>query len=124
MNIDAFKTAYAESRNGANYFVRHWAVRSFQYSDGVKQCADAGCHWLLDIVATECPKPLRASNEVMGFLSVRVVNSKANIQLTVDDDAPPVWERRVDFTDLPDGSWKFFLADEGNRFAFILPTEY
>jgi hypothetical protein len=124
MNIDAFKTAYGESRNGANYFVRHWAVRSFQFSDGVEQCAGAGCMWLLDILATEFAKPLRATGEYMGIVDVRVENKTASITMTTTDDEPPVYTRNVGYTDMPDGTWKFFLADEGERFALILPTEY
>jgi hypothetical protein len=124
MNTEKFTAAYGESRNGANHFVRHWAARSLQYSDGVESCAEAGCFWLLDIIATEALKPLRASGDGLGIIAVKVADGKADIGMTIEDDAPPVWSRHVDYTDMPPGEWKFFLADEGERFALILPTEY
>lgn len=124
MNVDAFKAAYGESRNGANYFVRHWYVRSFQFSDGVEQCAAAGCFWLIDIIATECLNPLADSGDNLGILEVKVSRHTADLSLTIGDDEPPIWSRHMDFADMPDGEWKFYLANEGERFALILPSEY
>lgn len=124
MQVQEFTAAYNEGRNGANYFVRHWFRPSFQFSDGVEQVAAAGCFWLLDILATEAADALRKSGEYMGFIEVDVAENKALITMTVDDDKPPVFSRHLEFTDMPDGKWKFFLADEVERFALILPTEY
>ena len=124
MNADAFKLAYEASRNGTDGFTRYPMVRGFQYSDGVRECAEAGCYWLLDILATECPKPLQASGAVQGIIKVDVAGSRAKLSMTTADDAPPVWQRRIGFTSLPSGTWTFMLADEGERFALILVTEY
>lgn len=125
MKIDQFLAAYHESRNGANYFVRHPLVRSFQFSDGVEQVAAAGCFWLLDVVATECLKPLRASGEVNAIVRVTVdKDAKAMLSLTVADDAPAIWRKHLDYTDMPSGQWLFELADEGERFALILLSEH
>lgn len=125
MNEAKFKAAYTESRNGASHFVRHPLVRQFQYSDGVQECAEAGCYWLLDIVATECLMPLRKSGEPMGIVRLTVgEDSTASIDLTVADDAPPIWHKRIPWTDMPPGEYVFELADEGDRFAFILITEH
>src|SRR4051794_18253728 len=124
MNEAAFKAAYNESRNGANYFVRHPLVRSFQFSDGVEQLAAAGCWWLLDILATECPKPLRASGETNAIVQVQVDGEQARIAMTIADDQPPIWERKIEYTDMPTGDWTFELVDEGERFALILTTEH
>jgi hypothetical protein len=124
MNETAFRNAFNESRNGANFFVRHPLVRSFQYSDGVQEVADAGAHWLLDIAATELPAALRNSGEVQGILEVHVVDGQVDLGLSVDDDRPPVWRRHIDFTDMPDGKWLFELVDEGERVAMILLTEH
>lgn len=124
MNADKFRAVYNESRNGCNGFYRHWAVRSFQYTDGVKALADEGCHWLLDIVATEVPKAMRKTNAPHALLIVRVGDDKANMELTAEDDAPPIWSKHIDFTDLPAGEWVFELGDEGDRVAMILITEH
>lgn len=115
---------YNESRNGANGFYQHPLVRSFRYTDGVQEFVEAAaCYWLLDIVATECAKPLRATGAPMGIIEVAAAGGKAALSMTVSDDAPPIWTRQIDWTDMPEGQWKFFLADEGG-FALILPSEY
>lgn len=124
MNEQAFKAAYNLSRNGANAFYTHWFDRKFQYSDGVRDCLEAGCYWLLDIAATELPAVLRKAGQNMGTLAVKVEASKARLTLDAQDGAPPLWARDIEFTDLPQGEWIFFIADEGERVAMILPTEY
>lgn len=124
MDEARFKAAYNESRNGANYFVHHPLVRQFQYSDGVQECAEAGCYWLLDIIATECLMPLRQSGEPSGIVRVIVQDAKADIELTVTETGPPLWTRHVNLTDMPEGEWVFELVDEGERFAMILLTEH
>lgn len=125
MNTQQFINDYNVGRNGANFFVRHPLVRQLHYSDGVQECAESGCHWLLDVIGTECLMPLRRSGEYMGIIEVGVNDKhEAVISMTVTDDQPPVWIKTIDYTDMPAGSWKFFLADETERFALILPTEY
>jgi hypothetical protein len=126
MDEATFKAAYNESRNGANYFVRHpLAIGGrFEFSDGVKELAEAGCYWLLDIIATECLVPLRKSGYPSGLVEVTVEDSKAELALTIVDDAPPIWKRTIDWTDMPAGKWVFELVDEGSRFAMALITEH
>lgn len=128
MNEQAFKDAYQQSRNGCNYFLGHMLARTmgfkFHYSDGVEQCADAGCYWLLDILATECPAVMRKAQETNCFVNVTVADSKADIVLSAHDDVPPLWTRYVPWTDLPTGMWVFELVDEGDRFALILLSEH
>jgi hypothetical protein len=124
MNTEAFKKAYSESRNGANFFVRHPLVRIFHYSDGVQECAEAGMYWLLDVVATECLRPLREGGEPCSILAVTVINGKAHMALSTEDDAPAIWQKDIEWTDMPDGTWTFELVDEGERFALILITEH
>jgi hypothetical protein len=123
MNTEQFINAYNESRNGANYFLRHGLVRKFQFSDGVRQCAEAGCYWLLDIFATESAMVLRKKQENFGVLTVKVKESKATMTMTGSGDVR-LWRKVIDYTDMPEGNWVFYLSDEGERFALILPKEY
>lgn len=124
MNTEAFKTAYHEPRCGANYFTRHPLARKFIYSDGVKECAEAGCYWLLDIAGTELVKPVIAA-ESMGVLHCVVNKGRVRLRLELEDDVPPAWTKRVDYTDLPDGDWVFYLhSDDGQSVTMILPKEY
>ncbi len=72
MNTTDFKRIYAESRNGVDQFYFHPFARSFAYSDGVKDLADTGCHWLLDILATELPEQFEKHKDVSNRCCLRV----------------------------------------------------
>ncbi len=124
MNTEAFVAAYNESRNGANHFVRHPLVRSFQYSDGVQEVAEAGCYWLLDVLATELPAVMRRKGENFAIIETKVGgNGKATTKALGSGDVS-IWKRNSDWTDMPEGEWTFFLSDEGERFVLILSSEY
>jgi hypothetical protein len=124
MDNTAFTTAYNEYRNGANVLIRHPLVRNFAFSDGVRDCADAGCHWLIDIFATELPAILKSKGEYMGCVSSVVKDGKAVLTMTGSGDVV-LWTRKIDYTDMPQGSWMFYVCDNGdNTFTCILPREY
>lgn len=123
MNAEKFKSAYSESRNGTDGFTRSF-VRTFLLSDGVKECAEAGCYWLTDIAATELPKALRKTAESLGCLRVKVGKGKAKMILTGSGDVK-LWSKSIAYTDMPDGDWMFYIANDGDGvIKMILPTEY
>lgn len=125
MQTEEFKKIYDKTRNGANGFYRHWANKSFQYSDGVKDLAETGMHWLLDILATELPAVMRLQPTPIALLTVTVVNNKsAELSLTFSDGKPAAWDKAIEFTDLPEGEWIFELCNEGDRIAMILVSEH
>lgn len=125
MNATEFKDIYSESRNGVNRFVRHPMARGFHYSDGVEALAECGCYWLLDIMATECAVALRRANEPRSLVTVKVADSKATIEQTTSDDAPPIWKREIGFTDMPAGEWTFVVNMDGDGIVrCILLSEY
>ena len=124
MDNAKFISTYNESRNGANGLLFNPLYPKLKYSDGVRDCAETGCYWLLDIIGTEGLAPLRKQNTTLGIITVKVANDKAVISMSTGDDIPPVWSRKVDYTDMPEGEWLFYLADEGSRFVLILPSEY
>lgn len=127
MNPHAFKAAYDESRNGCSLFLRHPLGRALRYSDGVQECADAGAHWLLDIIATEVAPLFRNAPDPFGVFHAVVHNGKAKLHLSFVDDAPPAWRKSISYTDMPDGDWSFYLCNEGEDdhldVAMVLPTE-
>lgn len=127
MKTEDFIRAYSKPRNGADHFIRHWAVRTFAYSNGVEECADAGCHWLIDIAATEVPGWMRKEAETLVTLIVTVTDGTAAIGLTGSGDRVLPWSKNINLTDLPNGEWVFLIADEGGGptpFRMILVTEY
>jgi hypothetical protein len=105
MNTEAFLKAYRQYRNGTDAFHFNPLYRKFLYSDGVKECAEAGCYWLLDILGTELPA------EIIG-------------KFHDDDEAP--YTKQIDWTDMPEGTWEFYVVYEGAEFGYrcILLTEY
>lgn len=127
MDTKKFLSAYHQGRNGCNALIRHPIALGglFVYSDGVKELADAGCYWMLDIVATECLVPLRASGSPTAILRVAVGrDEKALMDLTIADNKPAIWMRAIEYTDMPPGVWVFELVDEGRRFVFTLLSEH
>lgn len=125
MNTEAFIEAYSESRNGTNRFHRNPFYPRFLYSDGVAECAQAGCYWLLDILGTELPTQMRRRREPTCLVTVKVKNESATILGEFCDDDPSPWRRKITYTDMPDGDWQFYVADEGETgFRCILMTEY
>lgn len=128
MNTADFKRIYAESRNGVDQFYIHPFARSFAYSDGVKDLADTGCHWLLDILATELPEQFEKHKDISNrcCLLVHVAGGKARITGEWEDEVVG-WTSRISYTDLPNGDWQLFCADEyagPSRYKLILLTEY
>lgn len=97
--------------------------RAMRYTDGVKYFANtAGAYWLLDIIGTEYhPKTVGQRPEWDYFLSIKmeVKDSEAGIRVTDGNDTTFV-ERRVDFTDCPEGQWNFYLTNN----VLLLPSEY
>lgn len=126
MNSESFIQAYNESRNGASRFLRHPLARIFIYSDGVKECAEAGCYWLLDILSTELPGAFKKREEsYLCIVAVKVTNQSAEITGEFHEDDPDPYKKQIPYTDLPEGEWLFYvsLEDDGSLMC-ILPTEY
>ena len=114
------KSKIAPHNNGVNMWYRHPLVRNATYSSGVKEFMEAAqSYWLLDILLTE-PKIRRNAGEgEFAIITISVKNAKARIVATGDEEAV-VFRRNIDYTDMPDGDWKFYFG--GN--ALILPGEY
>ena len=75
MDTETFKAAYNESRNGVNTWFRHPFNHNFHYSDGVQELAEAGCYWLLDVLATEVDQVMRSAVvPAFGVLTVSVAD--------------------------------------------------
>lgn len=126
MNTEAFtKAYYNQHRNGTDKFHYNPLYRKFLYSDGVQECAEAGCYWLLDILGTELPAVFKAHPD--GFLmtvTVEVKDGKAAIEGSFHDYTVE-YRRKIDWTDMPDGKWVFLVSGEsGGPYHCILLTEY
>lgn len=125
MNTQAFLKAYQESRNGASFFVRHPLVRNFIFSDGVQDCAEAGCYWLLDILATEIrPANFQTKDSTLAIAVLTVADRKAELVIEFTDGDEQLFKKSISYTDMPEGKWTFYLALEKGLIKCFLPSEY
>jgi hypothetical protein len=89
------------------------------YTDGVKYFADqAGAYWFLDIVATEVWELISEDDPYL-FVTLMVRENQAVIAAD-DGNGNTSWSRDIEFTDCPEGDWKFYLFDG----VLLLPGEY
>jgi hypothetical protein len=113
-------------RNGANQLYHHPLLKSWRHSDAVGDCWQAGYYWLMAILATELRQWMKSQKDLFqGTLTVFVSgNQKATLQALGSDGEGPSWTRDGEYTDMPEGNWMFYIANEGERFVTILPSEY
>lgn len=127
MNNEQFIQAYQEIRNGTDYFYVNPLYKNFLYSGGVKECAEAGCYWLLDILGTELTE--ESFTEKQSYLCIVKVTSNPDRSLNIVgefyDGDPLPYTKYLSFSDLPQGTWTFYVSDDGDgKIRCILPTEY
>lgn len=127
MNTQELKAALA-NYYGSETFYRHTLNRRMTYTEGVQAFAEyASAYWFLDIAATElfallkvkstCPHAPRGED----FLSVVLHVEGTKAKITADDgNGNVLFTKLIDYTDCPEGEWKFFFV--GN--VLMLPSEY
>lgn len=99
---------------GTEHYHRH--PFNLLMTDGAKYFADkAGAYWLMDIIATQ-PE---IHHEPFAVVDLIVADSEADLVVT-DGNDNEVYRRHIDFTDCPDGIWRFFVIDN----VVLLPSEY
>lgn len=114
-----------EQFTGTQNYYRHPLARRVVFTDGIKHFAEAaGAHWLIDILATELPKFVRAHGII--FVTCSVKNGKADLSANADAGTPSLWQRTIDYTDCPEGDWQFYMAGGGpdDAVVILLPSEY
>ncbi|MGZ8220367.1 MAG: DUF6876 family protein [Methylobacter sp.] len=93
-------------------------LESMLYTDGVKYFAEqAGAYWFLAIVATE----VMAFHEQEEFIKIELNVQGSAATLTANDGNGNIfYTRAIEFTDAPEGVWKFYLIEN----ILLLPSEY
>lgn len=111
--MQALKADLAQFFGSQNQY-RHFT--GMRFSDGVKYFAEkAEAFWLLDLVASIAPR----FREHFIVVELIVKGSAADFKLN-DGNGTYLAFKRIAYTDCPEGSWKFYLADN----TLILPSEY
>lgn len=110
---------------GSETVYRYAMNRNVLYTEGFHHFinnAGGGAHWLLDILGTE-PAILKEACD-FAVVTFTVADGKGDIHVTDGgkdgNDPKTVFLRRIEFTDCPDGEWKFFYVG----LTLMLPSEY
>lgn len=89
-----------------------------KHTDGVQYFAEqAGAFWLLDVIATE----IYPFSDKYPFMVLTLTVKEKKAKLVVDDgDDNWIFQKNIDFTDCPDGEYRFYLIGD----VLMLPSEY
>lgn len=123
ISSDELKELLAYATGTENYWTHNLFGRKMLITDGVKLFADkAEAYWFLDeILLNKTSFMNKAPNEYFFSIILKSKNSRAQILFT-DGNGNKVLEKRIKFTDCPEGDWKFFYDIESN--VMLLPSEY
>lgn len=103
--------------------------RSIVYTDGVQYFArnagDQGAYWLLDLIVFD----LIPANRDEEFLVVEVAVKNGQAVISTQDGNDNYFViRNLEFTDLAEGNWKFYVEDgwvgEREVKVILLPSEH
>jgi len=91
---------------------------NLKHTDGVQYFAEqAGAFWFLDIVATE----IYPFSDKYPFMTIYLTVKDRKAEIIVQDgDISRVFQRHINFTDCPEGTYEFFLTDD----VLMLCSEY
>lgn len=104
----------------------HTLVKKSLYTDGMKyfleNAGTHGAYWLYDIIQTEIFALLKQKNPDTYYLKVTIADNEANILLS-DYRSNKLFNRHIDFTDLPTGEIEFHVGYDGEHLITCLPSE-
>jgi hypothetical protein len=91
---------------------------NLKHTDGVQYFAEqAGAFWFLDIVATE----IYPFSDKYPFMTIYLTVKDGKGEIIVQDgDISRLYQRHINFTDCPEGTYEFFLTDD----VLMLCSEY
>ncbi|CAD6880651.1 hypothetical protein [Methylomonas albis] len=113
---------------GTELWYRHSLNKRMLYTDGIRYFAknggEIGAYWLLDKTALEICPLLDRTNQAFDVVSVIVnLDHSADIIVT-DGNEEPLLRLDINFTDLQNGEWRFYLIEDGDHRVMLLPSEY
>ena len=104
---------------------RHPLFQQLLYTEGVEQlCETARAYWLLDIFGSYIPTLKR--DEMLAdisFWTLRVADESADI-ICERDEGDEAIRQHIEYTDFPEGDWKFYIQFDGEHYTVMLPSEY
>ncbi|AEG00396.1 DUF6876 family protein [Methylomonas methanica] len=127
--LDSTELSTALSQfTGTEHWYRHSLNKRMLYTDGVRYFAknggELGAYWLLDKTALEICPLLHRKKQAFGVVSVSVnLDHSADIIVT-DGNEQQLLRLDIQFTDLQNGEWRFYLIEEGDHRVMLLLGEY
>lgn len=125
-----FLRAFAIDRSKSISASRHPFCPWFLLSVGMRELANTGCWWLIDLCAIELPQIIKQKNLPSALLKLESKDGLAKLSMW-ESETICVWERNVGCTDLPDGLFTFFITRETSlgsqselMFRLILSNEF
>ena len=119
MNINQFK-AELQGFTGTMQYHRlsYFPVLA---TDGVSFfCEKAQAYWLFDDMSA-----VTMSNQDEEFIVAIAKSKDAKCDVVYDDgNGNELFKQHYNFTDLPEGDWKFFISNYQTEKVIMLPSEY
>lgn len=123
--------------HGTEKWRRHLLNPRVLHTDGVEHFAyAAGAYWFIDAIALGVygrPGPVPAivpRLSSFGIVLLKSAGGRGSIEVRSDydeDDATcgsTLWHEYLEFTDCPEGTWRFYLIDDGEHTVLLVPSEY
>ena len=106
-----------EQFTGTEKYYKHFG--GVVYTDGIKYLAEqAGCYWLIDLVASYQPK-LKNAGFQLWQIQVAPDNS-AVVTCREDSDLPEIVKQAIPYTDFPLKTFEWYFIDG----VMLLQSEY
>lgn len=122
---------------GTEKWHRHPLNPRVLHTDGVEHFAyKARAYWFIDAIALGIygqPGPVPQAipkKDSFGVVLLKSAGGKGSIEVRSDYDendescGKRLWFEALEFTDAPEGTWKFYLIDDGEHTVLLLPGEY
>ena len=123
--------------HGTDTWRRHPLNKKLLHTDGVEYFAQvAGAYWFIDAIALGVygnPGPIPAAipdQDRFGVVLLTSQKGKGSIEVRSDYDehdstiGKRLWFTDLEYTDAPEGIWKFYLVDDGEHAVLMVPGEY
>ena len=95
-------------------------LTSLLATDGVRMIAEkTGAFWLVDAIASYQTNP-EVKALAIQFWTLQVKDNEAVLYCVEDDGMPRIVEQEIEYTDFPEGDWKFYIQQG----VIMLPGEY